>query len=155
MANDPPRLPSPIALAPYRQSVSGCLADTLGRQGLTALELSRWLEPLGRALAAEGFDGWIAFGDDRAVYGPDHVRYLADIEPHFEPVVLAALSDSAEATLLTGPETIGYAAVVTARAAVGEIVAMSRSAPQLLVVVLACLLSSGSSSAWGRGEITR
>jgi Xaa-Pro dipeptidase len=79
---------------------------------------------LGRALAEHGFDGWIAFGDDRAVYGPDHVRYLADIEPHFEPIFLAGRTDSTEAMLLTGPETIGYAAVVTARAAVSEIVAM-------------------------------
>ncbi len=79
---------------------------------------------LGAALAEQGFDGWIAFGDDRAVYGPDHIRYLADIEPHFEPIFLAARTDSAEAMLLTGPETIGYAAVVTARAAISEIVAM-------------------------------
>ena len=79
---------------------------------------------LGRALAEQGFDGWIAFGDDRAVYGPDHIRYLADIEPHFEPIFLAGRTDSAKAMLLTGPETIGYAAVVTARAALSDIVAM-------------------------------
>ena len=51
MANDPSRLASPTALVPYRQSISGCLAGALGRQGLTALELRRWLDPLGRALA--------------------------------------------------------------------------------------------------------
>jgi Xaa-Pro aminopeptidase len=79
---------------------------------------------LGEALGRNGFGGWIAFGDDRAVYGPDHVRYLADIEPHFEPIFLAARTDSTDAVLLTGPETIGYAEVVTARAAVSEIVAM-------------------------------
>lgn len=87
-------------------------------------ELGRRPATLGAALAEQGFDGWIAFGDDRAVYGPDHIRYLADIEPHFEPIFLAGTTDSREAMLLTGPETIGYAAVVTARAAVSEIVAM-------------------------------
>jgi Xaa-Pro dipeptidase len=83
---------------------------------------------LGDAFGQAGFDGWIAFGDDRAVYGPDHVRYLADIEPHFEPVFLAARAGSSEAVLLTGPETIGYAEVVTARAAVQEILAMEELA---------------------------
>jgi Xaa-Pro aminopeptidase len=83
---------------------------------------------LGRALAEAGYDGWIAFGDDRAVFGPDHIRYLVDVEPHFEPIILAAPSDSAEVVLLTGPETIGYAQVVTARAAVTEIVAMEELA---------------------------
>ena len=87
-------------------------------------ELRRRPGALGRALAEAGFDGWIAFGDDRAVYGPDHIRFLADIEPHFEPVFLAGKTDSSAALLLTGPETIGYAAVVTARAAISEIVAM-------------------------------
>jgi Xaa-Pro aminopeptidase len=75
-------------------------------------------------MAADGFDGWIAYGDDRAVYGPDHIRWLADIEPHFEPVLLAGTTASASALLLTGPETIGYAAVRTGRAAISEIVAM-------------------------------
>lgn len=87
-------------------------------------ELRRRPGALGDALDKAGFGGWIAFGDDRAVYGPDHVRYLADIEPHFEPILLAAKTGSPDAVLLTGPETIGYAGVVTARAAVREIVAM-------------------------------
>jgi Xaa-Pro aminopeptidase len=87
-------------------------------------ELRRRPAALGAALAEQGFDGWIAFGDDRAVYGPDHIRYLADIEPHFEPIFLAATTDAVQAMLLTGPETVGYAEVVTARAAVSEIVAM-------------------------------
>ena len=83
---------------------------------------------LGDALGEAGFDGWIAFGDDRSVYGPDHIRYLADIEPHFEPVFIAGLCGSSKAVLLTGPETIGYAEVVTARAAIQEIVAMEELA---------------------------
>jgi Xaa-Pro aminopeptidase len=91
-------------------------------------ELRRRPAALGEALGEAGFAGWIAFGDDRSVYGPDHVRYLADIEPHFEPVLLAARTESSSAVLLTGPETIGYAAIVTDRAAVQEIVAMEELA---------------------------
>lgn len=83
---------------------------------------------LGDALGEAGFDGWIAFGDDRACYGPDHIRYLADIEPHFEPIFLAGASGASEAVLLTGPETVGYATVVTARAAISEIVPMEELA---------------------------
>lgn len=79
---------------------------------------------LGRVLGEAGFDGWIAFGDDRTVAGPDHIRYLADLEPHFEPVFVAGRSGESRAVLLTGPETIGYAAVVTRRSAVDEIIAI-------------------------------
>jgi Xaa-Pro aminopeptidase len=94
------------------------------RPSISDAELQRRPAALGSALAADGFDGWIAFGDDRAVYGPDHIRYLADIEPHFEPIFLAGTTSASKALLLTGPETIGYAAVATARAAISEIVAM-------------------------------
>jgi Xaa-Pro aminopeptidase len=83
---------------------------------------------LGRALGEAGFDGWIAFGDDRAVAGADHVRYLTDFAPHFEPVLLAARTDDHQVVMLTGPESVGYAAVVTARAAVAEIVAIEEFA---------------------------
>jgi len=93
MANDPSRLPSPTPLAPYRQSVSGCLADTLGRQGLTALELSRWLEPLGRALAA--------LQDDY------HSRRLPHLRIAEETADLTA-AESALAALSRGAETIVF-----------------------------------------------
>jgi Xaa-Pro aminopeptidase len=83
---------------------------------------------LGDALAKLGFDAWIAYGDDRAVAGPDHVRFLADLAPHFEPVLLAARVDETRPFLLTGPETVAYAEVVTARAAVHEIAAISELA---------------------------
>jgi Xaa-Pro aminopeptidase len=83
---------------------------------------------LGHALADAGFDGWLAYGDDRAVAGPDHVRYLSDLEPHFEPVLIAGRVDDSNALVLTGPETVGYAAVRTARAGVGEIVAIEEFA---------------------------
>ena len=79
---------------------------------------------LGRVLGEAGFDGWIAFGDDRAVAGPDHIRYLSDLEPHFEAVFIAGRVGDSRAVLLTGPETIGYASVVTKRTAVEEIIAI-------------------------------
>jgi Xaa-Pro aminopeptidase len=87
-------------------------------------ELRRRPSCLGQELAKAGFDGWIAFGDDRAVAGPDHIRFLADFEPHFEPVILAGRADGSACTMLTGPETVGYAEVVTGRAAVDGIVAI-------------------------------
>ena len=79
---------------------------------------------LGRTLGEAGFDGWIAFGDDRSVAGPDHIRYLSDLEPHFEPVLIAGRAGESRAVLLTGPETTGYAAVVTKRTAIDEIIAI-------------------------------
>jgi Xaa-Pro aminopeptidase len=83
---------------------------------------------LGSALAGAGFDAWLAFGDDRAVAGPDHIRYLADFEPHFEPVLLAGRVTDERLLMLTGPESVGYAEVVTERAAVEEIVAIEEFA---------------------------
>jgi Xaa-Pro aminopeptidase len=79
---------------------------------------------LGRVAGAAGFDGWIAFGDDRSVAGPDHIRYLSDLEPHFEAVFIAGRAGQDRAILLTGPETIGYAQVVTKRSAIDEIAAI-------------------------------
>ena len=87
-------------------------------------ELRARPQALGRVLAEAGFDGWIAFGDDRAVAGPDHIRYLSDLEPHFEPAFIAGRAGETSAVLLTGPETIGYAVVVTKRTAIEEIIAI-------------------------------
>jgi Xaa-Pro aminopeptidase len=98
--------------------------SALNRPTIPDDELRQRPEALGQALAQAGFDGWIAFGDDRAVAGPDHVRYLSDFAPHFEPVVLAARCGESGVALLTGPESIGYASVVTARSAVTQIVAI-------------------------------
>ncbi|MGA3362502.1 MAG: M24 family metallopeptidase [Solirubrobacteraceae bacterium] len=91
-------------------------------------ELASRPAALGRVLAAAGFDGWLAFGDDRAVAGADHVRYLTDFAPHFEPVLLAGRTDAPGVLFLTGPESIGYASVVSARAAIEEIVAIEEFA---------------------------
>ena len=96
MANDPSRLASPTALAPYRQSISGCLASALGRQGLTALEMRRWLDPLGRALAG--------LQDDY------HGRRLPHLRVAEETADLIA-AESALATLSRGAETIVFLGV--------------------------------------------
>src|SRR5262245_14750718 len=37
---------------PYAHAIAGCLDGAIGRYGLTAAELARWLDPLGPAIAA-------------------------------------------------------------------------------------------------------
>jgi glucose-6-phosphate isomerase len=43
---------APTTLPVYRHAIAGCLEGAIGRHGLNAAELSRWLEPLGTALVA-------------------------------------------------------------------------------------------------------
>ena len=69
---------------------------------------------LGEALERRGLAGWIACADDRPFAGGDHVRWLADFQAHFEPVVLAGRGS--RALLLTGPESSGLAALDVAGA---------------------------------------
>jgi Xaa-Pro aminopeptidase len=59
------------------------------------------------ALAADGIDGFIAYGDDRQFGGANHIRYLTGFEPHFEPVFLAVRGE--RAIVLSGAETLGLA----------------------------------------------
>ena len=100
----------------------------MSRPTIPDRELAARPAVLGRALADAGFDGWVAFGDDRAVAGADHVRYLTDFAPHFEPVLIAGRTGEGGVLMLTGPESVGYAAVVTERAAVDEIAAIEEFA---------------------------
>jgi Xaa-Pro aminopeptidase len=100
----------------------------LNRPSIPDHELASRPAALGRVLAEAGFDGWLAYGDDRAVAGADHVRYLTDFEPHFEPVLLAARTGDPAVLMFTGPESVAYASVVSARAAVEEIVAIEEFA---------------------------
>ena len=60
-----------------------------------------------------GLDLFLAYSDDHAVFGPAHVRYLANFPAHFEPACVV-VSPEGEPTLATGPETAAYAALVSA-----------------------------------------
>ena len=50
----------------------------------------------------------LAYGDDRAVFGPAHVRWLADIPVHFEPLCVL-MPKRGDPLLLSGPESDEYA----------------------------------------------
>src|SRR5512143_2110172 len=50
----------------------------------------------------------LAYGDDRAVFGPAHVRWLANVPVHFEPM-LVLVRAAGEPLLLCGPESDRYA----------------------------------------------
>ncbi len=59
-------------------------------------------------MQAEGIDLLVAYGNDRAVFGPAHVRWLADISVHFEPMaVLVPLAG--DPVVVCGPESDQYA----------------------------------------------
>ena len=59
-------------------------------------------------MEAEGLDLIVAYGNDRAVFGPAHVRWLADIPVHFEPMaVLVPLAG--DPVVVCGPESDQYA----------------------------------------------
>jgi Xaa-Pro aminopeptidase len=90
------------------------MAEVANFIGIPDAEFPARRAALSAALLAQDIDAWIAFGDDGAVAGPSHIRYLTDIEPHFEPVLLLRRADGAE-LLITGPETFGYAAVIRRR----------------------------------------
>ena len=50
----------------------------------------------------KSIDLLFAYGDDRAVFGPAHVRWLADIPVHFEPLCVMMLPHG-DPILLSGP----------------------------------------------------
>jgi len=56
----------------------------------------------------EELDLLLAYSDDRATYGAGYSRWLSNLFPHFEPVCILFLRDTAP-IMLTGPETPGYA----------------------------------------------
>ena len=56
----------------------------------------------------KSIDLLFAYGDDRAVFGPAHVRWLADIPVHFEPLCVMLLPEG-DPLLLSGPESDQYA----------------------------------------------
>jgi Xaa-Pro aminopeptidase len=62
-----------------------------------------------QALMAElGLDLFIAYADDRAVFGPAHARWLANFPVHFEPACIL-MANGEEPVLLCGPESDEYA----------------------------------------------
>lgn len=62
-----------------------------------------------RALMSEkSVDILFAYGNDRAVFGPAHVRWLADIPVHFEPLCVMFLG-TCDPVVLSGPESDEYA----------------------------------------------
>ena len=56
----------------------------------------------------KSIDLLFAYADDRAVFGPAHVRWLADIPVHFEPLCIMLLPHG-DPILLSGPESNQYA----------------------------------------------
>ncbi len=67
----------------------------------------RWLR-VQALMRAEGLDLLVAFGNDRAVFGPAHVRWLADIPVHFEPMAVLVPA-TGDPLVACGPESDQYA----------------------------------------------
>lgn len=63
------------------------------------------------AMEARNLDLLLAFGDDHAVFGPAHVRYLSNFPVHFEPACVV-VGREGEPVLTTGPETVLHAEIV-------------------------------------------
>ena len=59
-------------------------------------------------MEAEGLDLLVAYGNDRAVFGPAHVRWLADIPVHFEPMAVV-VPLAGDPVVVCGPESDQYA----------------------------------------------
>lgn len=67
----------------------------------------RW-ETVHQFMQKTQLDLLLAYGDDRAVFGPAHIRWLADVPVHFEPFC-ALLIQNEDPVLLCGPESDEYA----------------------------------------------
>jgi glucose-6-phosphate isomerase len=97
MASDLRKAPTaPTTVPVYRHAIAGCLDSAIGRHGLSSVELSRWLEPLGDALAALKHDY--------------HSHRLPQLRIAEETADLAA-AESALRVLSRGAETIVFFAV--------------------------------------------
>ncbi|MEZ4667906.1 MAG: Xaa-Pro peptidase family protein [Anaerolineae bacterium] len=59
-------------------------------------------------MAQRNLDLLVAYADDRAVFGPAHARWLANLPVHFEPVCIL-ISRQGDPVLLCGPESDEYA----------------------------------------------
>jgi Xaa-Pro aminopeptidase len=67
----------------------------------------RWKQ-VQELMAKLGLDLFIAYADDRAVFGPAHARWLANFPVHFEPACILMARDE-QPVLLCGPESDEYA----------------------------------------------
>lgn len=67
----------------------------------------RWRRVQGM-MAAQDLDFLVAYADDRASFGPAHLRWLADFPVHFEPTCLLVPREGAP-VMLVGPESDQYA----------------------------------------------
>jgi Xaa-Pro aminopeptidase len=67
----------------------------------------RWAS-VQRMMEAHNLDLVIAYADDRAVFGPAHARWLANLPVHFEPVCIL-LPRQGDPAMLCGPESVEYA----------------------------------------------
>ncbi|MCI9306781.1 MAG: aminopeptidase P family protein [Lachnospiraceae bacterium] len=81
---------------------------------------ARW-EKVQRIMKTHGLDMILTYSDERATYGNAYARYYADLQTHFEPVLILFLPDR-DPLLLVGPETDGYA---TERSAIKDIIVLS------------------------------
>lgn len=72
----------------------------------------RWKQ-VQRLMREQELDLVIAYSDDRATYGPAHVRWLADIPAHFEPMCVLIFASRAP-IVLCGPESDEYARLMGA-----------------------------------------
>src|SRR5438093_550944 len=70
----------------------------------------RWAQ-VQALMRAQRLDLLLAYSDDRAVFGPAHARWLADVPAHFEPMCMLVRPEG-EPLLLCGPENDRYALAV-------------------------------------------
>jgi Xaa-Pro aminopeptidase len=80
---------------------------------LSAQEFERRRLAVQQRMQAEGLDLLVAYGDDHAIFGPAHVRYLTNFPVHFEPACVLVPAKGAP-VLVTGPETADHAVLTVA-----------------------------------------
>lgn len=75
---------------------------------IPAVEFSKRWQSVQKIMHERVLDLVLAYADDRAVFGPAHVRWLADVPAHFEPFCVL-MPKSSNPVLLCGPESDEYA----------------------------------------------
>jgi Xaa-Pro aminopeptidase len=83
------------------------------RPVIPAFEYPQRWKKVGELMSGKSLDLFIAYADDRAVFGPAHARWLANFPVHFEPACILMAKDE-EPVLLCGPESDEYARLVGA-----------------------------------------